>query len=280
MIITVAGLGLIGGSFCKAIKAETDHTVLGYDINDKVLTDAVADGTIDGKCEDFSLSDLTIVCLYPDATKKFIIDNADKFKKGSTVIDSCGIKTVIVNSVDEILKANGVNFVGAHPMAGREFSGYAYSLPTLYKGASFIMTPTVNASDESVAMLEKLAEQIGFGKIVKTTPENHDSIIAYTSQLAHIVSSAYIKSPTLKNESGFSAGSFKDLTRVAKLNEDMWTDLFLQNSSPLLYEIDTIIEKLTEYRNAIADNDSETLKGLLRDGRILKEKSLGQNEEE
>lgn len=279
MIITVAGLGLIGGSFCKAIKNKTEHTVLGYDINPDVVENALRDGSIDGKCDDLSVSDLTIVCLYPDATKKFITENAENFKKDSIVIDSCGIKKTVVDAVDDILRKNDVIFIGVHPMAGREFSGYDYSIPTLYDGASFIMTPSEDTPEESLRVVETLAKDIGFGKIVKTTPENHDSVIAYTSQLAHIVSSAYIKSPTLRNECGFSAGSFKDLTRVAKLNEDMWTGLFLQNKEPLLFEIRTIIEKLEEYYKALDENDSDVLRELLREGRILKEESLAKNKE-
>ena len=157
-------------------------------------------------------------------------------------------------------------------MAGREFSGYAYSLSDLYKNASFIMTP-----EDAVSTLEKLVLDLGFGKVVKTTPREHDEIIAYTSQLAHIVSSAYIKSPTLQKEVGFSAGSFKDLTRVAKLNEDMWTSLFIKNKEPLIFEIKEITERLSEYLNALENEDSALMRELLKNGRILKEKSIEKN---
>ncbi|MGN0689897.1 MAG: prephenate dehydrogenase [Oscillospiraceae bacterium] len=273
MIITVIGLGLIGGSFCKAIKQKTNHTCLGVDLSPDVIKKAVGEGAIDGECKDLSVSDITIVCLYPEATVDFILNNKNSFKKGSIVADACGIKEYIVSAVKAPLNDCGVTFIGAHPMAGREFSGYDYSLPDLYEKASFIMTPE-GAPEEDTEKLRKLALDIGFRKVVITTPREHDEIIAYTSQLAHIVSSAYIKSPTLQKEVGFSAGSFKDLTRVAKLNEDMWTSLFLKNREPLIFEIKEISERLDEYLSALENEDENRLKELLRDGRILKENSL------
>lgn len=276
MIITVVGLGLIGGSFCKAIKEKTEHTCLGIDLSEDVIERAISEKTIDGECKDLSVSDITIVCLYPEATVEFILNNKDKFKKGSIVTDACGIKEYVVSSVKDAVTDCGVTFIGAHPMAGREFSGYAYALSDLYDNASFIMTPE-NAPEDAVSTLEKLVLSLGFGKVVKTTPREHDEIIAYTSQLAHIVSSAYIKSPTLQKEVGFSAGSFKDLTRVAKLNEDMWTSLFIKNKEPLIFEIKEIIERLSEYLTSLENEDSDTMKELLKNGRILKEKSIEKN---
>ena len=163
-------------------------------------------------------------------------------------------------------------FVGVHPMAGREFSGFDYSTDTLFDNASFIVTPTDNTPQIAVDLLSTLAGSIGFGKVVVTSPEKHDKVIAYTSQLAHIVSNAYVKSPSVHDFNGFSAGSFMDLTRVAKLNEDMWTSLFMCNKEALLYEINYIIDSITEYRDAIEKEDKERLCELLRDGRILKEK--------
>ena len=156
-------------------------------------------------------------------------------------------------------------------MAGREFSGFEYSLDDLFDNASFIMTPTENTPQEEINLIEDLARSIHFKKVVKTTPEEHDRIIAFTSQLAHVVSNAYIKSPTHRQQLGFSAGSFQDLTRVAKLNEDMWTPLFIMNKEPLCFEIDYIMARLAEYRDAIANEDHDRLRQLLRDGRILKE---------
>lgn len=278
MKIAVVGLGLIGGSFCKAIKAYTNHTCLGVgrSINSQAVQMALQEDAIDQAIIPSQLgeADLSIICLHPQSIIDFILENQQYFRPGSIVIDAGGIKERIVCAVNDVLTERGVTFIGAHPMAGREFSGFAYALPDLYKGASMILTPVGNVPEEAKQIVEALARDLKFGRIVYTTPQEHDKTIAFTSQLAHVVSNAYIKSPTMKNESGFSAGSFKDLTRVAKLNEAMWTDLFLMNRQALLYEVDTIIHSLQEYREALANDDADTLKGLLRDGRILKEWSL------
>lgn len=159
-------------------------------------------------------------------------------------------------------------------MAGREFSGYDYALDHLFDRASMIITPTEQTSAQAVKDVASLAEIMHFKKVVISSPERHDQIIAFTSQLAHVVSNAYIKSPSSQYYDGFSAGSFLDLTRVAKLNENMWTDLFMMNKEPLLFEIDTIIDHLCEYRDALRKNDNDSLRQLLKDGRELKEKSL------
>ncbi len=278
MKIAVVGLGLIGGSFCKAIKAYTNHTCLGVgrSINSKAVQLALHADAIDQAIipEELGQVDLTIVCLHPQGIIDFILENQQQFRPGSIVIDAGGVKESIVSAVNDVLRERGVTFIGAHPMAGREFSGFAYSLPDLYKGASLILTPVGDVPEEAKKTVEQLARDLKFGRIVYTTPQEHDKTIAFTSQLAHVVSSAYIKSPTVKNESGFSAGSFKDLTRVAKLNEDMWTELFMMNKPALLFEIDNIIQELQNYRNALTEGDVQTMRDLLRDGRELKEWSL------
>lgn len=271
MKITVVGLGLIGGSLCKAIKKHTNHTVYGIDINKEAVAMAISQNAIDAETDDLSLADITIVSLYPITTIDFIKANASKFKKGSIVIDTCGIKKTIVDEVTPVLAEYDVTFIGVHPMAGREFSGFEYSLDNLFDEASFIITPIPSISQTKVNLIEDLAYAIHFKKVVIATPEEHDQIIAFTSQLAHVVSNAYIKSPTNQKQLGFSAGSFQDLTRVAKLNESMWTPLFLLNKEPLCFEIDYIIARLTEYRNAMMNDDADTLKQLLKDGRELKE---------
>ena len=273
MKITVVGLGLIGGSLCKAIKKHTNHTVYGIDINKETLEMALSQNAIDAVTDDLSLADITIVSLYPITTIDYIKENASKFKKGSIVIDTCGIKKAIVDAATPVLAENDVTFIGVHPMAGREFSGFEYSLDNLFDDASFIITPDKSVSQTKINLIEDFAYSIHFKKVVTATPEEHDQIIAFTSQLAHVVSNAYIKSPTHQKQLGFSAGSFQDLTRVAKLNETMWTPLFLLNKDPLCFEIDYIIARLTEYRDAMQNNDAERLKSLLRDGRILKEET-------
>ena len=273
MKIGVVGLGLIGGSFCRAIKAKTNHQCFGMDRDQKTLEDALQVGAIDGILEVSGLRecDLVIVSLHPKQTIAFLKEYAAEFKKGGIVMDVCGIKTAVVDAVDAMLRQAGVTFIGTHPMAGREFSGFSYSLPDLFEGASFIVTPTADTDEEKLETVKKLAEVLGFSQIVVTDSKTHDDTIAFTSQIAHVISNAYVKIPTLQNQSGFSAGSFQDLSRVAKLNEDMWTDLFFMNKAPLLYELDIIIGHLKEYRQALEQEDAERLRSLLRDGRILKE---------
>ncbi len=273
MIITAVGLGLIGGSMCKAIKKHTNHTVYGVDVNKETIAMAVSQNAIDSETDDLGLADITIVSLYPTDAIDYITANADRFKEGSIVIDTCGIKKAVVDSVTPLLKSYGVTFIGVHPMAGREFSGFEYSLDNLFDEASFIITPTDSVPQAKLNLLEDFAYSMHFKKVVFATPEEHDQIIAFTSQLAHVVSNAYIKSPTHRKQLGFSAGSFQDLTRVAKLNEVMWTPLFMLNKEPLCFEIDYIIDRLTEYRDAMQSGDSDRLRELLKVGRILKEET-------
>lgn len=274
MNIAVIGLGLIGGSMCKSIKKHTFHRVFGIDSNKETIRKALEQEAIDEEIgvDRLNEADLSIICLYPQGICNFVKENADKFKEGSIVIDSCGVKKAIVDSCFPVLEERGVIFVGVHPMAGREFSGFDYSTDSLFDNASFIITPTEKTPPMATNLLSTLAGSIGFGNVVIASPEKHDQVIAYTSQLAHVVSNAYVKSPSVNDFNGFSAGSFMDLTRVAKLNEDMWTDLFMCNKDALLFEIDQILKNITDCRDAIADGDSERLRSLLREGRILKEK--------
>lgn len=274
MNIAVVGLGLIGGSMCKSLKKHTFHHIMGIDSDKKTVAKALAQKAIDEEISPDRLNEanLTIICLYPEAICEFVSQNADKFKKGSIVTDTCGVKKAIVDRCTPVLEQKGVMFVGTHPMAGREFSGFDYSTDSLFDNASFIITPSESTPQIAIDLLSTLAGSIGFGKAVVATPEKHDQVIAYTSQLAHVVSNAYVKSPSVLDFNGFSAGSFMDLTRVAKLNEDMWTSLFMCNKEALLNELDHIIKSISEYRDAIKNDNRETLRALLRDGRILKEK--------
>lgn len=279
MKIAIIGLGLIGGSMAKAIKKNTDYPVYAYDIDKSAVSAALQQESIDGgfELEVLNTFDLVILGLYPDVTIDFVTEHAENFKKGAVVIDTCGVKQTVVTACEKVLCGNGVYYLGCHPMAGREYSGFKYSLDNLFEKASFIYTPTVNTPKEIVDFVTDFAKEIGFLRCTMTTPKEHDEIIAFTSQLAHIVSSAYVKSPTLEKQFGFSAGSFKDLTRVAKLNERMWTTLFLMNREPLLEEIDHIIYHLKEYREAIENSDDKTLCELLKNGRELKEYSNDKN---
>lgn len=275
MNIVVVGLGLIGGSFCKCLKKHTRHCVYGWDIDKGTLREALSQEAVDGVADVSALrsADVTVICLYPEQTVQFVAEHLSEFQKGSILIDTCGIKSGVVSALDPMLSDAGIRYIGAHPMAGREFSGFAYSVADLFDPASLILTVTELTQDSAVKEIAALAEEMHFREVVLSTPEEHDRIIAYTSQLAHVVSNAYIKSPTERMERGFSAGSFKDLTRVARLNPQMWTSLFLLNREPLLFEIDTLIRHLGEYRDALQQKNKEKLFQLLEEGSELKKKS-------
>lgn len=271
MKIAIIGLGLIGGSMAKSIKENTSHTVWGFDSNDSILKKAQLLASIDAPLTDSLLAEceLVIIALYPQDAIDFVTAKQKIFKKGSIVLDCCGVKQRICETLDTISTENGFVFIGGHPMAGLEHSGFDHSIPTLFHDASMILTPT-KGNIQDVEKVVKLFTSIGFTNIQVATPEEHDQMIAYTSQLAHVVSSAYIKSPAAMKHNGFSAGSYKDLTRVAKLNENMWTELFIDNADFLLQEIDEIVSHLQEYSDAIRTKDKNTLRSLLRDGREKK----------
>ena len=273
MKIAIIGLGLIGGSLCKALKSSGGHQLLGFDTNAATLAKALSQGAIDGIIapQGLAAADISFICLHPEATILFAVENAKNFRKDSIVCDVCGVKSSIVEALDQLLHDEGVIYLGTHPMAGREFSGFDYAVATLFKGASFIMTPTSLTPLSAQNTIKALAEQMGFDKIVITTAEQHDQNIAFTSQLAHLVSNAYVKSPSLRNEQGFSAGSFQDLTRVAKLNENLWTSLFMMNRTHLLKELTILQAHLKDYQSALEHEDTEMLHELLARGRRLKE---------
>jgi len=277
MTAGICGLGLIGGSMAKAYKA-AGHTVLGYDKNEASLGYAELSGIIDGVLtnERISECDIVFIALYPQAAIEYLEQIAPFVTNTKTVImDLCGTKKQICARGFELAAQYCFTFVGGHPMAGKQYSGIKYAKETLFKNAPMVLVPAVYDDIYFLARVKKLLEPAMFGRITVTTAEEHDAMIAFTSQLAHVVSNAYVKSPTAQNHKGFSAGSYKDMTRVAWLNEYMWTELFLENKEPLLFEIDTIIKSLTEYRDAILSDDADTLRGLLRDGRIAKEKVDG-----
>ncbi len=274
MIIAVVGMGLIGGSFCRAFKHYTRHTVLGQTRNQKTVAFALSVDAIDGPLTDLSQPDVTFIALPPETTIEYMTEHVGDFKPGANVADICGVKQPIVSAVDQLYHDHGIRYVGTHPMAGKEVSGFANSDVDLYKNASYIMTPTPLTDPDAVETLKALAGAIGFTRIEITDPERHDTIIAYTSQLAHVVSSAYIKSPTASKTLGFTAGSFQDMTRVAKLDPDMWTSLFSLNSGPLLRELDTLISHLTVFRRALGDGNLDDVRDLLEQGRVLRESVL------
>ena len=263
----VVGLGLIGGSFAKAMKEKEDITVFGEDINETSFLAAKMTGAVDGRLTNETIPecDIIIVCLYPKDTAEYITKIAPLVRKDAVVIDTCGVKRCVCDKVIPVAEKYGFTFIGGHPMAGTQFSGFAHSKPTLFKGASMIICPA-NAPLQTTEDIKQFLLSLGFAGVVFCTPDFHDSQIAFTSQLAHVVSNAYIKSPAAQEHKGFSAGSYKDLTRVARLNPAMWSELFFENKEYICREIDGIISELEKYSAAIKKDDRQALQELLADG--------------
>lgn len=274
MIAGIVGLGLIGGSLAKAYKA-AGWTVYVTNRTRTTADYAILSGTADGILDETTLPqcDIVHVSLYPDASIEYLKQNAPYFSKTGIVTDACGTKRKICEAGFQLAEQYGFIFIGGHPMAGTHFSGYKYSRATMFNGASMILVPPIFDDICLLDRMKNLLTPLGLKKIAVTTAENHDRMIAYTSQLAHVVSNAYIKSPSAQQHKGYSAGSFRDLTRVAWLNEKMWTELFLENGDYLANEIDLIADNLKAYSEAIRQNDAPRLEALLREGRIAKELS-------
>lgn len=277
MNITIVGLGLIGGSLAKATKSRTSHTVMGCDLDEEVKLFARLTGAIDRQfdAEFLSESNLILLALRPHAAIAWLREHAPNIAKTAVVVDMCGTKREICDQLGRIATENGFIYVGGHPMAGKECGGFVNASDTLFDGASMILTPDSSIDMKTLEMLKNYFTDIGFANLTFSNPEEHDQIIAYTSQLAHIVSGAYVKSPTAAKRRGFSAGSFKDMTRVARLDEDMWTELMLQNRDYLCEELDILIEKLSEYKTALQANDANALRECLKEGRLCKANAGG-----
>lgn len=273
-MIGVIGLGLVGGSMAKALNQNTEHNVYGYDLNETVCKKAKLVNAIEDILTDEMLPacDIVVLAIYPQATIDYVKSHAPLFKKGAIVLDTCGVKELVCRELEPVAREHGFVFMGGHPMAGLEHSGFEYSKKALFDNASMVLTPARDTRIEDIETIRKLCKAIGFTHIQTSTPKEHDRMIAFTSQLAHVVSGAYIRSETARNHQGYSAGSYKDMTRVAKLNEEMWTELFLENPEFLALEIDGMADRLREYSAAIRSGDGETLKSLLRDGRLRKER--------
>ena len=274
MKVGIVGLGLIGGSAAKAFKA-AGHTVYGYDIDATVLGYARLDGTIDKELAKNTLPQCNLILLTatPAAVIGYLADNAPHIAIQALVVDFCGTKRAVCEQGFAFAAQYGFTFVGGHPMAGLQYSGYKHSRATLFGGASFIMVPPVHDDINLLDRVKQALAPLDFKKFVVTTADFHDRMIAYTSQMCHVVSNAFIKSPSAQYHKGYSAGSFRDFTRVSRLNEKMWTELFLENRENLLAELDLLIDSLNQYRDAMAAGDADTLCRLLREGRIAKEET-------
>lgn len=270
--VGIVGLGLIGGSMARSVKKHTIATVYGHDISPEAMALATESGAIDAPLtrETLQECDLLLIAIAPRSLVKWVEDHADAIPTTTILVDLCGVKRYIYKHIAPIAREKGFLYVGGHPMAGKEVSGFANSDRELYRDASMILCPDKTADDESIDTLKAFFLSLGFGEIVFSTPEEHDRIIAYTSQLAHAASSAYIKSPTSRQRMGFTAGSYKDMTRVARLDPEMWTQLFMVNRDHMIDELQELVDNLTGYLDALKADDPAQLKKLLEEGRDLK----------
>ena len=276
MRVGIVGLGLIGGSFAKAYHA-AGWEVLAADIDRQMLDFAMLQGAVNGELtEDAQAScDLILIAVYPRAAVEYLQKHGAKIGKKPVVIDCCGTKRVVCEACFPLAEQYGFTYLGGHPMAGTHNSGFKYATATMYHGAPMVLVPADFNDIELLSRVKELLAPAGFGRFSVTTAEKHDEMIAFTSQMAHVVSNAYIKSPTAGSHKGFSAGSYKDLTRVAWLNPQMWAELFLENKDYLMRELNILIENLQKYELAMEQNDLPGLTALLDEGRRRKEEVDG-----
>lgn len=264
MKIVVVGLGVIGGSFTMALKEAGYDDVYGIDINEESLEKAkklglIKEGFKDGQ-EIVKSADLIIISLYPRLVKQFIIDNRDNFKDGAVITDATGIKKLFVEDIVKILPEN-IDFVFGHPMAGREKKGIDFATSQVFKGANYIVTPVARNKEQNLKLIEDLAYKIGFKRVKRITPEYHDEMIGFTSQLPHSLAVALVNSDEEGRDTGsFIGDSYRDLTRIANINEDLWSELFLGNKENLLRSIESFEIELDKIKDAIKNDDKESLK--------------------
>lgn len=275
MNIAIVGLGLIGGSAAKALKGFKDAHVFGIDRDKETLKKAEADDVIE---EGFTSAnnildkmDLTIICVYPEALTEFLNKNAQNFKQGSTVIDMTGVKECVMDAAVKSGITKRVNFIGGHPMAGREVGGYDNSLSTLYKGSGFLLVPDEKVSEDAINKVIEILEYMGFTSIKRTTAQQHDETIAFTSQILHVIAVALSKNDYYYADKAFKGGSFRDYTRIALINENLWSETLMENRKYLLKRIDEFEEEMRIIKQTLIDNDKPSLRNCLKNDRLLKE---------
>lgn len=276
MNVGILGLGLIGGSMARAY-AKAGHTVFAAEKDDTILSFAQLAGAVHGSLNEDAIGkcDLILLAIYPNGSATWLEENARHISPDALVMDLCGIKEEICARCFPLAEDYGFTFIGGHPMAGSHFSGFKYSRSNLFQGAPMVLVPP---RFDDMQLLDRVKDALtpcGFGTFSVCTAKEHDRLIAFTSQMPHVLSNAYIKSPTALSHKGFSAGSYKDLTRVAWLNANMWAELCMENRENMLFELDTYIESLKTYQKALQEQDIDTLVRLLDEGRKRKEEVDG-----
>lgn len=259
--MVIVGLGLIGGSMAKALRGFEDYTLIGVDVSEPTLRDALEQGVIDQAQPDpvkaLAQGDLVFLCLHPQGIVDFLKEHKDHFKEGAMVTDVCGIKGAVLEAAKGLSPT--VSFVGGHPMAGRETSGFQNSLDNMFLHAHYILTPNEQSTPEHISLMERVAKHVGCADVVQTTPEQHDAIIAYTSQLMHVIAVAVCDDPSLFQYQGFEGDSFRGCTRVAALDVPLWTQLFTLNAPALCQALEELENNLRQYRQVIQSGDTDTL---------------------
>ncbi len=270
--VGVAGLGLIGGSMALALE-RAGRTVAGFDADPAVVHMARKAGIPAANTPDALFgADLLFIALYPDAAIAFVRENAARFRKGCVVVDCCGIKSRIMAALPQTARDNGFVFIGGHPMAGREINGFSAASASLFDGASFLLTPPEGTDEKTLAALTALLSGLGFSRVVTTTAAHHDRMIAFTSQLPHALACAYVLSSSCPGHDGYSAGSYRDISRVAHINPPLWAELFLENKKAFCAEADEMLDHLSKIRDAVESEDHEALEALLRRARERKDR--------
>ena len=273
--IAIVGLGLIGGSMALALRRGGRHTLLGLDRDPAVLEAALKRRAVDraGGPELLGEAEVVILALPPAAALDYLKAHAARMRPGALVTDVCGVKQAVVGPAEALCRQAGLTFIGGHPMAGKEKSGFDNADAALFQGASYILTPTAGTPPEAVETMKALAAQLGCARLTVASPEKHDRMIAFTSQLPHVLAGAYVKSRCCPFHAGFSAGSYRDVSRVATVDETLWSELFLLNKTALCAEIDALIDNLRRCRDAVAAEDRPALEALIREGRLRKEEA-------
>lgn len=276
MKVGILGLGLIGGSMARAF-SKAEHTVFAFDKDESVLSFAELAGAVDGKLDDRTLPscDLILLAIYPGGCVKWLEENAHFISQNALVVDLCGVKKDICDRCFPLAEKYGFTFVGGHPMAGSHNSGFKASRSNLFQGAPMVLVPPRFDEMQILQRVKDALAPCNFGSFSVCTAAEHDRLIAFTSQMPHVLSNAYIKSPTALSHKGFSAGSYKDLTRVAWLNPQMWAELCMDNRENMLFELDTYISSLQAYRDALLNQDTDALIALLDEGKRRKEEVDG-----
>lgn len=268
MNITIVGLGVIGGSFAMAFKEAGFEDVYAVDLNKDSIEKAknmgiIKDGSDNAK-QFLEIADLVIICIYPRIIKDFMMENRNNFKDGAIVTDVAGIKGTLIKQLDDIIPDN-IDFIFGHPMAGRENKGIDHATAECYKGANYLLIDTERNDDDNVLLLQAIIYKLGFKRIIRISSGFHDQIIAFTSHLPHVMAVSLINSDVeARNTEIYMGGSYRDATRVADINEDLWTELFLGNKENLLEVIDDFMAEMGRFREDLAKGDRVSLNKRLK----------------